>query len=621
MNSLFNKFKPQKKKPLTAPQDVSAVRVSDIGQPYLVKHNIHVGYNPTTGKIEGLPPPWLNLLQQSKISNVEQEENPTAVLDALKYYAHSMKHKTNNKYIVTQKTIDDERNEIEREWLTSKPESGSDPSSSQEDLLTPDRYLPTPKESALDKDLNNLNISNETLDANKGASDTSANTQNLVPTPQMRRKKPNSNANRMSEDEVMDALRRIVNPEDPKLKYQLLKKIGFGASGTVYTAIDNKNGKKVAIKTMDLAQQPKKELIVTEIMVMRENQHPNLVNYLDSYLVDNDLWVVMEYLEGGPLTDVVTETVMSEGQMAAVCRETLKAIAFLHSKGIIHRDIKSDNVLLGMDGSVKVTDFGFCAQICPGEKRQTMVGTPYWMAPEVVSRKQYGNKVDIWSLGIMVIEMMEGEPPYLNETPLKALYLIATHGKPEIKNKEKLPPELIDFVDRCLEVDVDMRASANELMGHKFLQKADSLSTITPLIKCISDLRDISQLFAAMAFLTHLISVLVAICAIAFTIFVNYPSPPQSPILFQWKTSGKYFTFKGFEVFYIDEYGKGDNLKNATLLCLHGFPTSSFDFYKVWPRLKTTFRRIIFVDFLGHGFSDKPRYHSYSIFEQCDLVE
>uniref|UniRef100_A0A669F9V7 non-specific serine/threonine protein kinase n=1 Tax=Oreochromis niloticus TaxID=8128 RepID=A0A669F9V7_ORENI len=428
----------------------------EISLPSDFEHTIHVGFDAVTGEFTGIPEQWARLLQTSNITKLEQKKNPQAVLDVLKFY-DSKETVNNQKYMSFTSGVCYLKNSFS--WHTLPVPTTQNEDDEDDDDELPPVIAPRPEHT---KSIYTRSV----MDPPK------------PPTPVKEKKK-----SKMTDEEILERLRSIVSVGDPKKKYTRFEKIGQGASGTVYTAIDIATGQEVAIKQMNLQQQPKKELIINEILVMRENKNSNIVNYLDSYLVGDELWVVMEYLAGGSLTDVVTETCMDEGQIAAVCRECLQALDFLHSNQVIHRDIKSDNILLGMDGSVKLTDFGFCAQITPEQnKRSTMVGTPYWMAPEVVTRKAYGPKVDIWSLGIMAIEMVEGEPPYLNENPLRALYLIATNGTPELQNPERLSSVFRDFLNRCLEMDVDRRGSAKELLQHSFLKLAKPLSSLTPLI-------------------------------------------------------------------------------------------------------------------------------------------
>ncbi|KAM4726370.1 serine/threonine-protein kinase PAK 3 isoform 2-T2 [Anableps anableps] len=475
----------------------------EISLPSDFEHTIHVGFDAVTGEFTGIPEQWARLLQTSNITKLEQKKNPQAVIDVLKFYdsketVNNQKYmsftsgdKTAHGYIAANtlgaKTstteppiappVSEEEDEEEEEEEEEEEDEDDDDELPPVIAPRPEHTKSIYTRSVMDPPKPPTPVKEEsTPPESQVQPDNTSNT--MYRHTDRQRKK-----SKMTDEEILERLRSIVSVGDPKKKYTRFEKIGQGASGTVYTAIDIATGQEVAIKQMNLQQQPKKELIINEILVMRENKNSNIVNYLDSYLVGDELWVVMEYLAGGSLTDVVTETCMDEGQIAAVCRECLQALDFLHSNQVIHRDIKSDNILLGMDGSVKLTDFGFCAQITPEQnKRSTMVGTPYWMAPEVVTRKAYGPKVDIWSLGIMAIEMVEGEPPYLNENPLRALYLIATNGTPELQNPERLSSVFRDFLNRCLEMDVDRRGSAKELLQHSFLKLAKPLSSLTPLI-------------------------------------------------------------------------------------------------------------------------------------------
>ncbi|XP_028920623.1 serine/threonine-protein kinase PAK 4 isoform X1 [Ornithorhynchus anatinus] len=295
---------------------------------------------------------------------------------------------------------------------------------------------------------------------------------------------PQREPQRVSHEQFRAALQMVVDPGDPRSDLDNFIKIGEGSTGVVCIATVRSSGELVAVKKMDLRKQQRRELLFNEVVIMRDYQHENVVELYNSYLVGDELWVVMEFLEGGALTDIVTHTRMNEEQIAAVCLAVLKALSVLHAQGVIHRDIKSDSILLTHDGRVKLSDFGFCAQVNKEvPRRKSLVGTPYWMAPELISRLPYGPEVDIWSLGVMVIEMVDGEPPYFNEPPLKAMKMIRDNLPPKLKNIHKVSPSMKGFLDRLLVRDPAQRATANELLKHPFLGKAGPPASIVPLMR------------------------------------------------------------------------------------------------------------------------------------------
>ncbi|XP_072778437.1 serine/threonine-protein kinase PAK 3-like [Taeniopygia guttata] len=235
------------------------------------------------------------------------------------------------------------------------------------------------------------------------------------PQPENPRMSSSPHSSQEREEQFLRLLRRVVRKEDPEKKYTGWELLGSGGFGTIYKAFNAATGRAVAIKVLDLQHQGCED-VLKEILVMDKYKNPNIVTYLESYLVNEVVLMVLEFMDGGSLADVIRMKSLAVGHIATVCRECLQGLAFLHANQVIHRDIKSGNILLGRDGSVKLADFGLCGLLSLEQsKRRSMVGTTWWMAPEVVRREPYGPKVDTWSLGIVGIEMATGEAPYIRE--------------------------------------------------------------------------------------------------------------------------------------------------------------------------------------------------------------
>jgi len=279
----------------------------------------------------------------------------------------------------------------------------------------------------------------------------------------------------------------LYSQDDPEELFDIIQPLGKGAFGMVYKALDKRDGELVALKIMAMEGSDEVGSLEQEVAIMQKCKSDYIVNFRGAWLRDENIWIAMEYCGGGGVLDIMRclKISLSEEQICVVMRETLKALEYVHSLKLIHRDIKAANVLLNHKGACKLADFGVSYILdSTMDKAKTILGTPYWMAPEVVKDDKYNSKADIWSLGITAIEMACGKPPYSNEPPLKVLLKVPTAPPPTLPDDvvDDFSEDFKDFIKLCLmKVDKD-RPTATELLQHKWIKAGKSLRVTQQLV-------------------------------------------------------------------------------------------------------------------------------------------
>jgi serine/threonine protein kinase len=270
--------------------------------------------------------------------------------------------------------------------------------------------------------------------------------------------------------------------EDALVHYKLMEKLGKGSFGNVYIAKlrKDKTGRRFAVKKSLIDSKRRMQTMCREIGNLRNANHRNIVQFIASYFHKDVAWIVMEYCDAGTLRDLRYCTTLKEPHIAYIMREMLLGLEYMHVNGMMHRDIKGENVLLSADGDVKVADLGLAVPAQEDQKR--IAGSKYWMAPEMILAAGYGPKADIYSLGCTAYELADGLPPYAQHSAIRALFCAAKFGFPPLDCPAAWSRDFLDFLTICTHPNPRDRPSCTELLQHPFLNKACSKSDFAKII-------------------------------------------------------------------------------------------------------------------------------------------
>jgi len=283
-----------------------------------------------------------------------------------------------------------------------------------------------------------------------------------------------------SDSKKKKCFQHIKEDVDPETVWDIIGELGDGAFGKVHKARHKEHGRLAAAKICALETEDELSDFTVEIDILHDLSHDNIIQLYDAYYYDSKLWMFIEYCDGGALDSIIIdlEKGLTEKQIAYVTREMCLGLSYLHRNRVIHRDLKAGNVLLTTAGQVKLADFGVSAKNKEdNQKRDTFIGTPYWMAPEVVAcetfrDEPYDQKVDVWSLGITLIEFAQMEPPFHEMTPMRVLLKIQKSDPPRLDHPNRWSKEFNDFLKHCLVKDPHKRPSVEDLLKHPFIREA-----------------------------------------------------------------------------------------------------------------------------------------------------